>query len=372
MRGGTKRKLPDRGRWRFKRLLVVIPLIFLKNLRFCRVAFPAVVLALSLAIACSYVSEEAVNVSCSGLEGLPFRDGLISQSEAEDLAAELLEIPAPEVSGTEIQQMWSSCLTTLRSYERDVLNVYSSASLPVDSPDRIGPPDMPVWTVQVKGSILWTGGTHPKRETYGFSLIFLNAETGDSIAGTPRWESLIEPAVEFGQGPIGYIPLAEPPAQQDDGSGKGGDSGGTENAPTPTPEPMEEPEETPTPTPQPTACLQGENDQGVFEECFVDAPLPTPEYPALHDQNLADQTRGYEDAKRSGKSVNPRRVVYVIIHTIPGSMDDVATWLESRDTVDLDYENNYIHAGVRISHMAALAEHEGVNGIEKVGPGTFD
>ena len=171
---------------------VVVPLVYIKNLRYRRVAFPAIVLALALAVACGGTSGDAVNAGCSGLEVLPGRDGLVSRSEAEDLATQWLAMPAPEVSGTEIERVWVSCLTTLRSYQQDLLEGNASTSLAVDSPDT------PVWIVEVKG-ISWPGGISPVREPYGYSLIVINAETGDSIASTRRREPLIEPAGEVHQ-----------------------------------------------------------------------------------------------------------------------------------------------------------------------------
>ena len=110
-----------------------------------RIALPAVVLAFGLAAACGGTPGNAVDAGCSGLEVLPDRDGLINRSEAEELATELLAMPTPEVSGTEIERVWASCLTTLRSYGQDLLGRNDSTN------PAVQPPDTPVWIVEVKG-----------------------------------------------------------------------------------------------------------------------------------------------------------------------------------------------------------------------------
>ena len=99
----------------------MFPLTFIEEFRFRLVVFPAVVLAFTLTVACFGTSGDAADARCSGLEVPPNRDGLISRSEAERLATERLVISAPGVSGTEIERVWASCLTTLRSYQHDLL-----------------------------------------------------------------------------------------------------------------------------------------------------------------------------------------------------------------------------------------------------------
>ena len=165
-----------------------------ENFRSRRIAFPAVVLALGLAAACGGASGEAVDAGCSGLEVVQDRDGLINQSEAEELATELLAMPAPEISGTEIESVWASYLTTLRSYQQDQLGAESGTG------PGIEPPDTPVWIVEVRGISRPAGISAANAgDPYRYALAVINAETGDSIAGSRRREPLMQPVGEIHQ-----------------------------------------------------------------------------------------------------------------------------------------------------------------------------
>ena len=159
-----------------------------------RIAFPAVVLAFGMAAACGGASDDAADASCSGLEVLLDRDGLINQREAEQLVTELLAMSAPEVSGTEIERVWASCLTTLRSYGQDLLGRNDSTN------PAFQPPDTPVWIVEVKGISRPAGISAANAgDPYRYALAVINAETGDSIAGSRRREPLMEPTGEIHQ-----------------------------------------------------------------------------------------------------------------------------------------------------------------------------
>lgn len=162
----------------------MFPRTLIEDFRLRLTVVAAVVLAFT---ACFGASGDAGHVGCSGLEVPPNRDGLISRSEAERLVTERLAAPAPgaSVSDTEIERVWASCLTTLRSYEHD----------PVKSDIGINPEffraDAPVWIVEVKGTS-WPAGF--ARRAYVYALLVIHAETGDGIAGRRHWEPLLEPA----------------------------------------------------------------------------------------------------------------------------------------------------------------------------------
>ena len=167
----------------------MFPLTFNEHFRFRLIVFPAVVLAFTLAGACLGTAGDATNAGCPGLEVPLNRDGLISRIEAERLATERLAISAPGISATEIERVWASCLTTLRSYNQDLLN----------RDDWINPaffrPGAPVWIVEVKGISRGAGLSAGKgTEPYRYALVVFYADTGDSIAGSRSWEPVLEPA----------------------------------------------------------------------------------------------------------------------------------------------------------------------------------
>ena len=119
------------------------------------------------------------------------QDGLISRSEAERLATERLAIPAPSVSGTEIERVWAGCLTTLRSYERD-LRKYDGWINP-----KFFRAHAPVWIVEVKGITRPAGLSEGKGiEPYTYALVVFYADTGDAIAYSRDREPLLEPVQE--------------------------------------------------------------------------------------------------------------------------------------------------------------------------------
>ena len=163
----------------------------IEDFRLRLIGFPVVVLAFT---ACFGTSIDAAHAGCSGLEVPLDRDGLISRSEAERLATERLAIPAPGVSGTEVEKVWASCLTTLRSYEQDLLqsDVWSSP--------EFFRPGAPVWIVEVKGISRADGLSAGKGiEPYLYALVVMYADTGDSVAGSRYREPLLEPAKEVHQ-----------------------------------------------------------------------------------------------------------------------------------------------------------------------------
>ena len=167
------------------------PLTLIEDFRLRLIVVPAVVLALA---ACIGTSGDAAHPGCPGLEVPANQDGLISRSEAERLATERLAIPAPSVSGTEIERVWASCLTTLRSYERD-LRKYDGWINP-----EFFRADAPVWIVEVKGISRPAGLSEGKgTEPYTYALVVFYADTGDGIAGARYWEPKLEPAQEVRQ-----------------------------------------------------------------------------------------------------------------------------------------------------------------------------
>ena len=156
---------------------------------FPRVALLPVAFVLVLATACGGASEGAASGSCGELENVADQTGLISRSEAEELATKWLAMSAPEVSGTEIERVWASCLTTLRSYQQDLLESKSWINPEFQSPDT------PVWIVEVKGVSRPAGiSTRSVNEPYQYATQVINARTSESIAGSRRWEPLLEPS----------------------------------------------------------------------------------------------------------------------------------------------------------------------------------
>ena len=155
------------------------------------VAIPAAVLALALAVACASSTGDGSSPSCAKLEDVSDRAGLMVRSDAEDLGVEVLAMSAPEVTGTEVERVWASCLTTFRSYEQDLLKSRASTSPWVVAPDA------PVWIVEVKGISRPAGiATASASEPYRYAMTVMDAQTGDSIAGSRRQLPLLEPAGE--------------------------------------------------------------------------------------------------------------------------------------------------------------------------------
>lgn len=123
------------------------------------------------------------------LEAVSDRTGLISRSEAEESATEWVAMSAPEVTGTEVERVWASCLTTLRSYEQDLLRGTASTN-----PD-VRPLDLPIWIVEVKGASRPAGiSSANANDPYRYAAQIIDARTGKSIGGYRRYEPLLEPS----------------------------------------------------------------------------------------------------------------------------------------------------------------------------------
>ena len=153
-----------------------------------RLPYPLVTISMVIAVACGSVSEDTVDLACAGLEAVTEHAGLISRSEAERVATERLAMSAPEVTGVEIERVWSSCLTTFRSYEQDLLKRQAWTN-----PD-VWPPDMPVWVVEVKGISRPAGiSASNAGNPYNFAMAVMDARSGESIAGSRYPEPLLDP-----------------------------------------------------------------------------------------------------------------------------------------------------------------------------------
>ena len=149
----------------------------------------AVAFALSVAAACGGAVEDAASPSCADFEVVGDRAGLISGNEAEESAVERLSMSAPEVMGTEVERVWASCLTTLRSYEQELLGEGAWTN-----PD-LYPPDTPVWIVEVKGISRPAGiSTASADKPYRYAMEIINARTGEVIMGARYQVPKLEPA----------------------------------------------------------------------------------------------------------------------------------------------------------------------------------
>ena len=176
-------------RWFPNQRSVVFILTHLKHFRFTRVAFISAIIILALTAAGGGTSEKTVDAGCTGLEVPQNQEGLIRRDKAEDMATEFLAMSAPEVSGTEIEKVWASCLTTLRSYEKDLLRRNDSTA-----------PDTPVWIVEVKGISRPAGISAANAgDPYHYALAVMKAETGDTFAQLRRREPLMKPEVKVHQ-----------------------------------------------------------------------------------------------------------------------------------------------------------------------------
>ena len=151
-----------------------------------RLPYLLVTISMVIAAACGSVSEDTVDRACAGLEAVTEHAGLLSRSEAEGVATKRLAMSAPEVTGVEVERVWSSCLTTFRSYEQDLLNrqVWTN-------PD-VWPPEMPVWVVEVKGISRPAGiSASNTGDPYKFAMAVMDARSGESIAGSRYLEPLL-------------------------------------------------------------------------------------------------------------------------------------------------------------------------------------
>ena len=150
-----------------------------------------VVLGLALSVACGGASEDAVSPSCADFEVVEDRTGLISRNEAEQMAVERLSMSAPEVSPTEVERVWASCLTTYRSYEDRLLGEDAWTN-----PD-LQPPGMPVWIVEVKGISRPAGiSTASAHVPYHYAMGVRNARNGELLEGARYQEPMLQPAPE--------------------------------------------------------------------------------------------------------------------------------------------------------------------------------
>ena len=167
------------------------PSIYIDNIPSQRMAFLLVAFFLAIAAACGGASEGSVSTSCAILVSVSDPTGLISRNEAEELAVERLSMSAPEVTGMEVERVWASCLTTLRSYERDLL-----AGKSWTNPDVLSP-DMPIWIIEVEGisrpaGISAANANHP----YRYAVEIMSARNGETVGGSRRYEPLLEPMRE--------------------------------------------------------------------------------------------------------------------------------------------------------------------------------
>ena len=154
-----------------------------------RLVFLIFVTLMALVTACVGGSKETVDRTCPGLEAVTERAGLISRSEAEEFATKRLSMSAPEVTGVEIERVWSSCLTTFRSYEQDLLFRQGWSN------PELWSPDMPVWVVEVKGISRPAGISASNSDNpYSFAMDVMDARSGEFIAGARHREPLLVPA----------------------------------------------------------------------------------------------------------------------------------------------------------------------------------
>ena len=164
---------------------------YIDNLLSQRMAFLLVAFVLAITAACEGAPEDAISPSCTRLESISDRTGLISRSEAEELAVERLSMSAPEVTGTDVERIWASCLTTLRSYEQDLLEGKSWTNPDVRSPDTL------IWIVEVKGISRPAGiSAANANNPYRYAAQIMYARNGETIGGSRRYEPLLEPVQE--------------------------------------------------------------------------------------------------------------------------------------------------------------------------------
>ena len=88
-----------------------------------------------------------------------------------------------------MERLWASCLTTLRSYEQELLGEGAWTN-----PD-LYPPDTPVWIVEVKGISRPAGiSTASADKPYRYAMEIINARTGEVIMGARYQVPKLEPA----------------------------------------------------------------------------------------------------------------------------------------------------------------------------------
>ena len=129
-------------------------------------------------------TADSFSASCAGLETVPDRTDLVSESEAGEIARKHLALPAPSVTGMEDGRIIGACLTSLRSYEQDLIGRSSR-------PDSEAVPsaDTPVWVVELKGMSRPAGISAAKAEgPYRYGMVVFNARSGDTIESLRYWE----------------------------------------------------------------------------------------------------------------------------------------------------------------------------------------
>ena len=156
-----------------------------------RIAVLGVVFTLTVVVACGGSPGNEGDPVCQELEAVSDRGGLLSRGEADAMVTERLAMSAPEVTGVEVEGVVASCLTTLLSYEQDLLerDVWINPA--------IRPHDTPVWIVEVKGisrpaGISAVNAANP----YRYAMSVIDARTGDSIAGSRYFKPILAPAQE--------------------------------------------------------------------------------------------------------------------------------------------------------------------------------
>ena len=166
------------------------PLSYMNSTLSRRMVYLVIALTLSLA-ACGGASDDAVSPSCADFEVVGDRTGLISRSEAEQLAVERLSMSAPEVTATKVERIWASCLTTFRSYQERLLGEDAWSN-----PD-LRPPDTPVWIVEVKGISRPAGISAASAHIpYRYAMEVHNARNGEMIEGARYQEPELQPALQ--------------------------------------------------------------------------------------------------------------------------------------------------------------------------------
>ena len=155
------------------------------------VAFMLVAFVSAITVACGEASEGGVSPSCARLESVSDRTGLISRNEVEGLVVKRLAMSTSEVTGTEVESTWASWLTTLRSYEQDLLEGKSSTN------PEIRAPEMFIWIVEVRG-ISWPAGISAAYadNPYRYAAEIMDARNGETIDMSRRYEPLLEPTQE--------------------------------------------------------------------------------------------------------------------------------------------------------------------------------
>ena len=135
--------------------------------------------------ACRDVSPERQSGTCVGLEIIENRNGLISRSQAEELATKMLSRSAPEVSGVKIEAIRASCLTTLGSYQDDLLKGRWKTNPNTKSPETV------IWLVEVEGRSTPEGIS--SGPPFNFAMAIINARSGMHTGASRYQTPLLSP-----------------------------------------------------------------------------------------------------------------------------------------------------------------------------------